>query len=106
VKIEATGKLTANDYKELIPALEGLAGERGPLRLYIELENFEGWTPSALWKDIEFDATHQDDMERVAIVGEGALEKWGVKLSKPFFKADVRFFPRERAEDAQEWLQA
>lgn len=53
---------------------------------------------------MKFDATHQDAMERIAIVGENQWEEWGTKLSKPFFKADVRFFTPGRAAEARAWL--
>lgn len=104
VDITASGTLTSEDYDRLIPELERVAAEQGPLRIYIELHDFTGWTPPALWKDIRFDAQHQDDMERIAVVGERRWEDWATRLSKPFLKADVRFFPREEAEEARRWL--
>ena len=106
IEIRVSGTLTGDDYDVLVPQLESLAEERGPLRLYIQLEDFRGWKPDALWQDVKFDVTHQDDMERVAVVGEKKLEDWGIKLSKPFFKADMRFFPREEADEAREWLRS
>lgn len=106
VDVRASGTLTSEDYDRLVPELERLAAEHGPLRIYIELRDFSGWTPAALWKDIRFDARHQDDMERIAVVGEKRLEDWATKLSKPFLKADMRFFPREEAQEARRWLTA
>jgi hypothetical protein len=104
VEIHASGKLAGEDYDRLVPELERLAAERGALRLYIELEDFRGWDPEGLWQDVKFDATHQDAMERIAIVGRTRWEEWGTKLSKPFFKADVRFFETPRAAEARAWL--
>lgn len=104
VEIDASGKLTGADYDRLVPELERLAAERGALRLYIEIRDFRGWDPEGLWKDVKFDATHQDAMERIAIVGENQWEEWGANLSKPFFKADVRFFTPDRAAEARTWL--
>lgn len=106
VDVTASGTLTSEDYDRLVPELERLTAEYGPLRIYIELRDFSGWTPPALWKDIRFDARHQHDMERIAVVGEKRLEDWGTKLSKPFLEADMRFFPREEAEEARRWVTA
>jgi hypothetical protein len=103
VEIRAKGTLTGDDYERLIPELERLAAERGPLNLYIELRDFEGWQPDGLWEEVKFDATHQDDMHRVAVVGETKWEEWGTRLSKPFFKADMRFFPPEEEAEARAW---
>lgn len=106
VDIMATGTLTSDDYDRLIPELERLAAKHSPLRIYIELRDFKGWTPAALWKDIRFDAGHQDDMKRIAVVGENGVEKWVTKLSKPFLKAGMRFFSLAEAEEARRWLTA
>lgn len=106
MEITATGTLSGGDYDLLVPKLESFAAEEGPLRVLIELRDFTGWTPSGLWKEVRFDATHQDDLDRVAVVGENGWEEWGTKLSKPFFKADVKFFPRERMDEARAWLRA
>lgn len=104
VELDASGKLTGADYDRLVPELERLADERGPLRLYIELKAFRGWDPEGLWRDVRFDATHQEAMDRIAIVGEKKWEEWGTKLSKPFFQAEMRFFTPDRAEEAKAWL--
>lgn len=104
VEIQASGRLTGDDYERFVPELERLASERGPLRLYIELNDFRGWDAKGLWKDLEFDVKHQDDMQRIAIVGDKAWEEWGTKLSKPFFKADMRYFTPDEAEAARQWV--
>lgn len=104
VRIEVSGKLTGDDYDRLIPELERIAAERGALRLYMELRDFAGWEPEALWEDIKFDATHQDEMDRVAVVGDSSWEEWGTRLSDPFFKADLRFFTYDEADEARSWV--
>jgi len=43
-------------------------------------------------------------MDRVAIVGDRAWQEWGTRLSKPFFKAEMRYFERDKAADARAWL--
>ena len=104
VELEASGTLTSGDYDEVLPRIEALAEQRGPLRFYIELKDFRGWSPAALWRDIKFDMRHQADMDRVAIVGENRWEKWLTQLSRPFFRADVRYFAREHADEARRWV--
>lgn len=104
VEITARGKLTQEDYDVLVPELERLADRRGPLGFYIELRDFEGWEPAALWEDLKFDARHQDEMDRVAVVGEKQWQEWGTRLSDPFFKAEVAYFAPEKAEEARRWV--
>ena len=104
VEFEVSGTLSGDDYERLVPRLERLVAERGPLRIYIELHDFHGWSPAALWKDLRFDARHQDDMERIAVVGEKRWEEWAIGLSQPFMKADMRFFRMDEAEEARRWV--
>ena len=104
IEIVAAGTLTAEDYERVLPKLERLAARRGPLKFYIELRDFHGWTPAALWKDLRFDAQHQDDMARIAVVGESRWQEFGTIISQPFLKAEMRFFPVEEATDARRWL--
>ena len=104
VELHVRGKLTKTDYDSFVPRLEDLAAERGPLRLLVRLDDFGGWEPRALWEELKFDVTHQDELARVAIVGEDGLEKWGTQLAKPFFRADVEYFGPAEVETARRWL--
>lgn len=61
---------------------------------------------AGLWKDIRFDAKHQDDMECVAVVGEKNWEAWATKLSQPFLKADMRFFTPDQSDAVRKWITA
>lgn len=104
VTIDVRGKLTKEDYDRFVPKFERLADNSGPLRLLIVLEDFQGWEPAALWEDVKFDVSHQDSFLKIAIVGKKDWEKWGTKLSKPFFDAPMRFFEQEDIAKAKEWL--
>lgn len=106
VTVRASGKLTRGDYEQFVPRMEQIMRSRGPVRMLIELVDFEGWEPAGLWEDLKFDIQHQDDLGRVAIVGEDTMQKWGTRLSAPFFRADMRYFPRSELARAREWLTA
>lgn len=102
--VDARGKLTKKDYELLIPKMVTAAKKEGPLRVLISLHDFKGWEPSALWEDVKFDIQHQDDLAKVAVVGENEVEKWGTKISKAFFKAPVKYFEEGDEEAARQWL--
>jgi len=104
VLIRASGRLSKADYDRFVPEFERIARARGPVRMLIELDDFHGWDLPALWEDLKFDTTHQNDMGRVAIVGDKAWQEWGTRLSKPFFKAEMRYFDHGKAADARAWL--
>lgn len=104
VTVKVAGRLTMADYERFVPALERLAEARGPLHTLIELGNFEGWDAEGLWEELRFDVSHQDDMGQVAIVGDKAWQEWGTWFSKPFFKAEMKYFARGGEGAARRWL--
>jgi hypothetical protein len=105
ITIRASGTLTGKDYDYAVPELEhAMKLSRRPLRVMIRLEDFRGWEIGALWRELEFDLTHRGDFGRVAVVGETGLEEWGTILSSPFAKAEMRFFPVTRTDEAESWL--
>ncbi|MCK4846227.1 MAG: STAS/SEC14 domain-containing protein, partial [Deltaproteobacteria bacterium] len=47
---------------------------------------------------------HHGDLERMALVGEKKWEKWMASFTKPFTKAEVRYFDASEVDQAWEWL--
>ncbi len=100
-----SGKLTDADYEEFLPVLESMIREFGVISLYIELEDFQGWEGSAAWEDFRFGLQHDKDFKRIAIVGDNAIEHWGVALANFFTRTEMRFFKKSQAQDAWDWLE-
>ena len=59
--IRLGGKLTKADYERFVPEVERLIRRHGKIRMLIQMHDFHGWTLSALWEDIKFDAQHFAD---------------------------------------------
>jgi hypothetical protein len=78
--------------------------DNGRLLMLVELHDFHGWTGSALWEDIKFDAKHFNDIERLAITGENKWKKGMAAFCKPFTTAKVRYFDHTHAAEARDWL--
>jgi hypothetical protein len=62
-----------------------------------------GWQAGAAWDDARFAFQHFHDVERLAVIGEKRWQKVLTFLSKPFTRAEVRYFAGSEAEAAQEW---
>ncbi len=99
-----TGKLTHDDYQRFLPTLEELIEEYGKISLLIELENFHGWELEAALDDYRFGKEHEQDFERIAIVGDKDWMRWLVKLAQPFIEGEVRFFEHDQIQEAWDWL--
>ena len=104
IRMKASGTITRQDVERFVPEFERVVGSTGPVRMMIELDDFQGWTFGGLWEDLKFDLGHQNDMGRIAIVGDKRWQDWGTRLSKPFFKAQMRYFDRDEFEQAEDWL--
>ena len=104
LEVRATGKLTKENYEELVPAIEAQIKENGKLKLLFEMHDFHGWTAGAMWEDIKFDTRHCRDIERLAIVGESKWEQGMAAFCKPFTTAKIQYFDSSRIDEARTWI--
>ncbi|MCY2686730.1 STAS/SEC14 domain-containing protein [Salinimicrobium sp. TH3] len=100
----AEGKLTNEDYERLIPLLQEKVRSFGTIRWYFEMKEFEGWSLSAMWRDIKFDFNNLENMERIAMVGDEKWEKELTQLMKPFTKATIKYFSLTEKDEAKNWI--
>ncbi len=103
--IEATGKVTHEDYENiLIPKAEAMIA-KGPVKLlYVAGEGFEGYELEALWDDGTFGVKHWRDFTRVAVVADQAWLRTAVTLFKPFFPGEVQLFKLGDLAAAKAWI--
>lgn len=104
--VEVTGQLDKQDYEQFGPQVDRMIQQHGKIRVLLETHDFKGWDAGALWEDIKFSASHFNDIERLAIVGEKKWEKGMASFCKPFTTAKVRFFEKDQAEQARQWIGA
>ena len=104
--VKLSGKLTKEDYQELLPEVERLIDKLGTIRVLCQLRDFHGWEVWALWEDIKFDMKHFADIERLALVGERNWQACLAVFCKSFTRAKVRYFHREELDLAEEWIRA
>ena len=99
-----SGKLHDEDYKNFVPVIDAALAKQGAIRLLAQFTDFHGWDLRALWDDIKFSTTHYTKVERIALVGDKAWEKWMAKVCKPFTLAKVRYFDTAETAAAWAWL--
>ena len=102
--VKVSGKLSKEDYQQLVPEVERLIEKVGKLHLLLEMHDFHGWDAGALWEDIKFDVKHFKDIERLAFVGEKKWEKGMSVFCKPFTTARIKYFDLDEIEQAREWV--
>jgi hypothetical protein len=103
--VQATGKLTREDYDYFLPIVERLIREHGKLRILFDMKKFRGWTGSALWQDLKFDIKHFRDIDRLAVVGDKAWQHGMALFCRPFTTATIRYFDRSQTDQAIAWIE-
>jgi hypothetical protein len=103
------GKLTEADYRELlVPEMKKAMEEFPRIRVVWVMENFEGWTVGAAWEDfllgLKFSA-----VEKMATIIDESWDEWITLLFRAFTTltyTELRFFKKERLDEAWEWIRA
>ena len=103
--IEASGKVTHEDYRNtLIPKVEAMLA-MGPIRmLYVIGKEFTGFELEALWDDSKFGLMHWHNFSHIAVVADQAWLRVAVTLFTPFFRGEVRIFPVSELAAAKAWI--
>lgn len=104
IEVQASGKLTREDYAAFVPEVERLIRDQGKVRILFDMRDFHGWEAGALWEDVKFDLKHFHHVERLALVGETRWQKGMSQFCRPFTTAKVRYFERGREQEARAWL--
>ena len=105
VAIEATGKVTHEDYQNtLIPRVEAMLS-KGPIRmLYVIRKEFTGFELEALWDDGNLGLKHWRDFSHIAIVADQMWLRAAVSMFMPFFHGEVRMFGLSQLPAAKDWI--
>ena len=106
VHVRVSGKLTQEDYEKLIPTWQRVIARAGAMRLLLVMEDFHGWEIGAAWDDLRFEIEHRQSVERVAMVGDKAWEKWMIKIGALFAPDLVKYFDASEIAEAEKWVRA
>jgi hypothetical protein len=104
IGFEVSGTVRAEDYRDVvIPALERAARD-GDVRFVVEMPEFKGMTPSAMWQDLKVAAEHLRAMRRIAVVTD---IEWVAQMTALFgwlIPSEMRTFPMAQRDDALKWI--
>ena len=103
--VKIIGKLTAEDYQSLMDMFHGILNRHGALRLYANLEEFDGWEWQASWDKVAFGIKHWGKIMQIAMVGTDRWAHLGSQLAGKLKTADVRYFEATDNAQALAWAQ-
>jgi hypothetical protein len=103
--IEAVGKVTHEDYRDvLVPRAEAMIA-RGPIRmLYVLGKEFTGFELEAMADDGTFGLKHWHDFSHIAVVSDHAWLNATVNMFRLFIQGQVRLFSLADLPAAKSWI--
>lgn len=103
IGFEASGKLHAEDYRDvLLPAIQRAAAA-GDVRVMIVIPEFHGLSAGALWQDLKMGVEHMRGWKRIALVTD---VEWMVHMTAMFgwmTPGEVKHFPLAERDAAIRW---
>jgi hypothetical protein len=75
------------------------------VRFLLITENFQGWNHVGEWGDLSFQARYDEQIEKIAIVGEKRWKELAeVFAGKGHRSVDIRYFTPDQAALARVWI--
>ena len=104
IGFEASGKMRAEDYRDVVlPALERAAAA-GEVRFVIVMPDFDGMSGGALWQDLKVGVEHFRAWKRIALVTDIDWMKHMTSLFGWMTPGEVKTFSRAQQGEAIEWV--
>jgi SpoIIAA-like len=104
IGFEATGKIAAEDYRDVVlPALEQ-AAQAGDIRFLIVISDFDGISGGALWQDLKIGVEHLHGWKRIALVTDIAWMSHLTDLFGWMTPGETKTFRLDERDQAVEWV--
>ena len=107
VTIKISGEIERTEVTQIQAAALGAIQRCGKISALFILDNFRGWKRDGNWGDISFMIQHDQDIAKIAVVGD---EQWRdlicAFLAKGFRAAAVEYFLPVDLAKARAWLEA
>jgi SpoIIAA-like len=104
IGFEATGKIEASDYRDvLMPAIGQLIEQGRDIRIVLVFERFQGMSATGAWQDLKVGVEHLTKWKRIALVTD--LD-WMITVASLFgwmTPGQLRRFPLAERAHAIAW---
>jgi hypothetical protein len=104
IGFEASGKIAAEDYRDVVlPALEQ-AAKTGDVRFLIVMRDFAGISGGAVWQDLKMGIEHLHAWRRIALVTDIAWMSHLTDLFGWMTPGESKTFPLDQKDQAIQWV--
>jgi len=105
IQLRIGGTITGKESDELSHMLEKEIARSGKIRLFLIMDYYPGTDiAEALYEDLRFVKIHADNIERMAVVGEKAVQDTWIGLFGLFSGVNTAYFDRSEIADARQWI--
>jgi hypothetical protein len=105
IAVRVSGTLTPEEIDYFKALQRQVIEQFGEIRLYFEMEEFQGWQADSFLENALFDITHAHLYHKVATVGEKSWQAWITKLVSLVKRGEVKYFDLEDRALAVQWVQ-
>jgi hypothetical protein len=106
ISVKISGEIDKTEVTQIQAAALGAIQRCGKIRALFILDNFHGWKRDGNWGDITFMTQHDQEISKIAVVGD---EQWRdlvcAFLAKGFRAAAVEYFVPTDLPKARAWLE-
>lgn len=106
IGFKISGKLTGQDYENLLPKLDTAINAHGKINLLVLMEDFEGkFDFDAAKADFHFGTHQYRHVDKAAFVGDERWMERMVKIMDPFTRrVEEKFFEPKQLDEAWAWV--
>lgn len=105
IAVRVSGTLTSEEVSHFKAMVREVIEQFGDVRMYFEMDQFDGWEVDSFLDNAFFDITHANYYRKVAMVGEKTWQSWITKLVDIVKRGEVRYFDLDERAMAMEWVQ-
>lgn len=104
LSLKVVGKLTHADYQIITPMIDSaIATLKDPnVDVLIDATELEGWELRAAWDDFKLGLKHNNEFNKIALVGNKNWQEMAAKVGAWFISGEMKYF--ENMTDATAWL--
>src|ERR1017187_1873622 len=101
LRITMPERLKADDFRQIAPQIDSLISQHGQIRLLIDATGFNGWENiTAFEKHAGFVKTHQQKIERLAVIAAHDWQHWLIGAVRIFVHPEVKAYDKSHESEA------
>lgn len=103
--VKISGKLGYSEFAAAQRQAAEILGSQKQMRVLVVAQDFQGWDKQGDWGDITFQARHDPQIARMAIVGDPKWQDLALLfVSKGFRRFPIEYFHPDDMAKARAWL--